>query len=227
MKRYPLIGTNALQVGKSIDLANAALFLKTSTDGVDADTWLLMKFGEGDFTWTMAQEPTYERNRKKLDDVTAGVENPMEISFEGKATFVMSNTDEPFTIHEILTGRNFETGAMQFIGLGEPWLTTYGCPPYAAELELHLVPQIECPLSTVLGEAFLFRYFRQSSIAWNLSSKRVSVRGAAHITYPFAQRPIFSTLYSDELSNGVLLESELKPLSEIGGEAWPDDPRDV
>ena len=171
----------------------------------------------------------YERNRKKLDDVTSGVENPLEISFEGKATFVMTSGTEPYTIHEILSGRNFETGAMQFMGLGETWLTDYGCPPYATQLELHLIPQLECPLSTVLGEAFLFRYFRASSIGWDLSSKRVSVRGASHITFPFTLRPDFATLYAASLGDGTLLESELVPGATDDGLvlAWPDDPRAV
>lgn len=231
MKRYPLIGANGVQVGKSIDLANAVLFLKTASSNTSGiDTWILMKFGEGDLSWTISQEPTYERNRKKLDDVTSGIENPLEVSFEGKATFVCSSGTEPHTIHEILTGRDFTDGSMQFYGTAENWLSEYGCPPYAAELEFHMIPQIECPLSTVLGEAYLFRYFRASSIGWSVSSKRVSVRGASHVLLPLIQRYDFASAYSVQLAGGSLLESEMVPIEStdgLGAGTFPVDPRSI
>lgn len=225
MKRYPLIGADGLQVGKSIDLANAALFLLTrETEVATDDIWTLIKFGEGNMSWTLTDEPVYELNRKKLDDVSAGNESPLEVTFEGKATFVCSSGTEPYTIHEILKGRNYTTGAKMFYGKPETWLSAYGCPPYAAELELHLIPQLECPLSSVEGEAFLFRYFRASSIGWDISSKRVSVRGMAHITFPYVQRFDFATAYATELADEMLTESELVPLVDLGG-TWTEDPR--
>jgi len=225
MKRYPLIGASGLQVGKSVDLANVALFLMTKATEVATEyDWVLMKFGEGNLTWTLSQEPVYELNRKELDDVSKGNASPLEVTFEGKATFVASSGTEPHTVHEILTGYNFATGAKQFYGTPETWLSEYGCPPYCCQLEFHSIPQLECPLSSALGEATLFRYFRASSIGWDTSSKRVSVRGMSHVKIPFVQRFDFAAAYAAELGDEVLTEGELVPLKNLGG-TWPDDPR--
>lgn len=233
MKRYPLIGLKTgVQVGKSIDLKNTVLFLKTKTASISTSTqvacdiWTLMKFGEGNISWTSAQEINYERDRKKLDDVNPGDEQPLEVSLEGKATFVTSLTSEPATIHEIIRGKDLATQTMKFKGTGEPWLINYGCPPYACELELHIIPQLECPTLEVLGEAHLFRFFRSPSIGWDPSTKRVACNGACHILDPYVIRPNFFSLYSAELgANGKLAMSDLKPLQDLG-ESWPADDRE-
>lgn len=237
MKKYPLIGNvNGLQVGKSIDLRNVALFLKTKTAGVlmdsqtPCDVWTLMKFGEGTFTYTEADEIEYERNRGKLDDVNKGDDQPVEVSFEGKATFVTSRIGsdpaETATIHEIVSGKNYAEGGMKFQGTGEQWLSDFGCPPYTCDLELHNIPQLECPTLLVHGEAHLFRFFRKTSLEWNPETKRVNCRGACHITEPFVIRPNFATLYAAELAEGQLREADLQPLHDLGG-TWPPDPREA
>lgn len=230
-RKYPVIGDNGQQVGKSIDLRNAALFLKTCTeitvssftDHTERDVWLLIKFGEGNLSWNMNREIQYERDRDKLDDVNSGPEQPLEVTFEGKATFVLSASEEPHTIHEITSGYNFETGVMQFAGTPEPWLAKYGCPPYACELEYHQIPQLECPTIDADGEAMLFRYFRASSVGWDQSSKRVSIRGNCDVLVPRVMRPAYATLYATELGEGSLKVTDLVPFTAA---SWYADDRD-
>lgn len=232
MERYPIIGNvNGLQVGKSIELKNAVLFLKTHTSGVKhtqeaCDTFMIMKFSDGNISWNINEEVNYERDRRKLDDVSAGDEQPLEVSFAGKSTFVQSNSDEPATIHEIIKGRNFSTGGWKFGGTAEEWLTRYGCPPYACELELQIIPQLECPLLEAEGEAYLFRYFRAPSVGWDASSKRVDVRGSCDILIPLVKRVDYTALYDFTVPGGVKV-GDLEPLQDVAGaDFWPADPRE-
>ncbi len=233
LKRYPLIGwetsaDNAQQVGKSVDLTNAVLFLKTYSAGIRSygapcDVWTIMKFGEGNLEWTLAKDVEYEGDRKKLDDVTQGAESPLEVTLEGKLTFTASMGNEPATVHEIVTGMDFATGQSKFAGTAEPWLSSYGCPPYACELELHLIPQLECPTVEIPGEAHLFRFFRAPSIGWNISSKRTNCRGAAHVVAPRIIRPDFFSIYSAEIAANEFHVTDCVPLPE---DAWVKDQRD-
>jgi len=234
MKRYPWIGNvNGLQVGKSVDLRNAALFIKTKTAGVandsqtPCDVWTLIKFGEGNFSYTESEAFEYERDRGKLDDVNFGDESPVTFSLEGKATFVSSLSTENATIHEIVKGVDYATQLMKFAGTGEPWLQNYGCIPYAFEMELHIIPQLECPTLTVLGEAFLFRYSRIPSIELSMSTRRVNAgNGESHCIRPFVIRPDFASIYAAELAGGKLRPADLMPLQDKGV-LWPKDPREA
>jgi len=236
MKKYPLIGVDTgQQVGKSIDLRNAALFLKTKKPGtgtssqVACDVWTLIKFGEGNFSYNENESFEYELDRGKLDDVNFGDEQPVSFSLEGKHTFVASQGTENKTIHEIIKGIDYGTLNYQFQGTAETWLSDYGCVPYAFELELHIIPQLECPTLTIPGEAYLFRYCRVPSAEVSLSTRRVNIaNGEAHILRPFVLRPEFATLYATELAGGKLNPADLKPLQDLGQtDIWPADPREA
>jgi len=234
---------NTLQRGSQVSLHNCVLFIKSKyTNGDPA--WMALRFANGNLSASNDYEYTYMYDRGKLDDVRAGDEKPMKLSFEGKFTFVSSNegvTEEAFkenlTVHELLCGRemrnNVDHGTPRLTGIREPWLTAFGCPPYAVEIEVHNNPSLECPDSEAIGEAFLYRYFRAESIQANFENGTLSVSGSAHILQPMSARCacLGGVVPNDEGSGefsytDVRLAAPMDDATEGDVNFWALDPRD-
>jgi hypothetical protein len=201
-----------------IDLKNCTLFIRrtsqanTPPPGGEADQgdYLIVKFGEGNFTYTIRRNIIYELDRGKLDDVRRGDEAPMDITFGGKYEYVMSipagsdplRTDlanayrNQLTIQEAVRGKKFDGSTAHpwlVPGLSpsgverEPWLA---CTPYCTTLELHNDLRRECPdLLDTPGEAVLFRYFRAESVDNDTKAGTVAISGKANILRPNVLNP--------------------------------------
>ena len=193
-----------------IDLKNCTLFIRQTTVSAtapleaDQGNFMIVKFGEGTFNFTIHKNMTYELDRGKLDDVRHGDEAPIDVSFGGKYESIMSapavsNPAIPalrslyrnqLTIPEALRGKMFDgvtTHPWNNVNLErENWLT---CTPYCVALELHNDLRRECPDTTALGEALLFRYFRAESIDPDMKAGTLSVTGKANILRPMALSP--------------------------------------
>ncbi len=222
---------NSQQKGTQTTLKNHVLFLKTKASGVYApgdrcDTYLGLKFGEGNFTWNMTKNQEYMLDRGVLDDVRKGDEAPLEVSFQGKFTFTKTNGDENYTVHEILDGHDFGDPDANpiFVGAVENWLATYGCPPYAAELELHNNPAMDCPNTSAHGEATLFRYFRTDSINVDINGGTIDVSGKCHVLRPIPKR--IDASGGSGGSFGYVKAVDAEPLDLNDAAFWPDDPRE-
>jgi len=227
----------------NIDLKNCTLFVRRTTEantppGADQGDYLIVKFGEGNFTYTVTRNFNYELDRGKLDDIRRGDEAPLDITLGGKYEYVQSvpagidptASDllnayrNQLTIQEAMRGKKFDGGVTPhpWVAAGverEPWLD---CTPYCTALELHNDLRRECPdLTTVPGEALLFRYFRAEAVDHDVSAGTVSVTGKANILRPMALNPLPANwLY--QVNPGDVPIPFLK-----GGGAWnwPEDRR--
>lgn len=231
-----------------IDLKNCVLFLKSSIaapaapEAEPADKiWMALKFGEGNFTWTMNSAVEYVLDRGAIDDVRLGDQAPCDISFEGVYSEILRSDspaspvlDGPITIAEICKGINYADEPVGDIGHGqsilygfrEPWLAFAGvedpvltsCPPYGFAVELHNNPKLLCgPDAAIMGEAIMFRYVRADSVAVDTRAGQISVTAKANVLQPMVRRPIF---------NYALLK-DAKPIPDgvDGANEWAADPR--
>lgn len=211
-----------------IDLKNCLLFIRRHTnhntapgDGERGD-FILVKFGDGNFTWNIRRGYNYELDRGKLDDVRKGDEEPMDISFGGKYEWVSSFPIEGDTnlvrgvyknqlsIVEALRGKILDGESTHpWIGVEdngdrdkakierEPWLapdaSQGACSPYCVALELHHDLRFECPDLDAPGEAYLFRYFRTESINADAKAGTITCSGRANILRPLVKNPYPTT----------------------------------
>ncbi len=222
---------NTMQKGAQFNLKNGVLFLKTKESapaygpGARCDIWMGLKFGEGNFTWSIAKNFDYQLDRGKLDDVRSGDEAPIDVSFQGKYTFCKSRGNESYSPHEIIDGHDFEDGTVLFNGAAENWLSEFGCPPYACELEFHNNPAMECPGTTAHGEAQLFRYFRAESIQCDARAGTIDVSGKCHILRPFIKRVDASGGSGGDF--GYIKKQDMVPLDDSTPTVWPNDAREI
>lgn len=232
-----------------IDLKNCTLFIRRTTEAntppgnTNQGDFMLVKFGEGNFTYTIRRNFTYELDRGLLDDVRRGDEAPLDISFGGKYEYILSipvptpSGATPLrdayvnqlTLQEALRGKILDgVSAHPWITAGierEPWLV---CTPYCTVLELHNDLRLECPDVDVPGEALLFRYFRAEAVDHDVKAGTVSVTGKANILRPMSlspvpyPRPKGTWEYAVDVPGVVPL-----PFLKGGGTwEWPLDPRD-
>lgn len=223
---------NGLQKGNAADLKNTVLFVKTRALVSAASVWMALKFGDGSMNWTINKNYQPMMNRGRLDDIRRGDDALLDVTFDGKYTFALSNyagdgsgPEENYTLHEILEGVEYgiqDHGEPKFQGTRESWLADYGCPPYCCELELHNNPALDCPDTTAIGEAKLFRYFRATSIQVSYDTGMCNVSGQCHILRPMVMRcagPL-GTSPAGYPKFAYSKESDAAPFT-----TWPDDPR--
>lgn len=214
--------------GTRIDMKNVVLFLKSATDLESSPNptsvqWMALEFGEGNLTWTINDAAIeYMPDRGILDDVRAGDQAPLDISFEGKYTKIIRTAGtEKYSIAEMIKGYEYqETDHLTYAlaGIREPWLVydstgadQIGCPPYACELEMHNNPKLSCGDISIVGEAQLFRYFRADSVAVDTRAAQISVTGKSNVIIPMVRRAI--TFDYDKIADA-------EPLTD-----WTKDPR--
>ena len=210
-----------------IDLKNVNLLVlrrsNLAAEPMSHLTGMVVKFGEGTFTWNLRDTITYELDRGRLEDVRRGDEVPIDISFTGKYEYIQQFGANPLgtdylSLFEALDGTlaNGDPSPWQDAGTPptqgpeiEPWLE---CAPYCVALELHNDLRRECPnLTGNFLEAVLFRYFRVESHTMDVKAGTIAVAGKCNITDPLVQRVADFPYTVDDLPS---------PL-----DGWPDDPR--
>jgi hypothetical protein len=229
-----------------IDLKNCVLFIRRDTAAVtppgngNQGDFMLVKFGGGNFTYTIRRNFTYELDRGLLDDVRRGDEAPLDISFGGKYEYILSVPVTPspsvsdlrnaylnqLMLQEAMRGKILDgVTAHPWVTAGlerEPWLT---CTPYCTALELHNDLRHECPETHVRGEALLFRYFRAEAVDHDVKAGTVAVTGKANILRPMALNPWCAT--PDEWPYTLNPGDVPIPFPKGDGTLmWPKDPRD-
>lgn len=193
--------TGALAVGTRIEFAGHTqsyyILAKTETSGdttsitidpklvsavindeviniMDSNT-VEVTIGDGNLTYSEQYNYEYHLNRGRLDDVTAGDEAPMEVSFD--------------FVWEYLSGDN-STGAVPTIeealkntGNASGWVTSDRedvCRPYAVDLELLYTP----PCGSGDKELYIFPDFRPERFDHDLSGQSVTCSGKCNAQQP-------------------------------------------
>ena len=135
-----------------------------------------VKIGEGNLTYTEANNYEYDLDRGTLDTVREGDDIPLEVSTDFTYEFVTTGTGETVTPMDAIRGD----------GAAAEWSSsaTDPCEPYAVDLEVEHVP----PCGTSETEITIFPDFRADSKEFDLSEATISVTGRCNATRPSYSR---------------------------------------
>lgn len=173
MRLYRFIGATTT----GIDLKNVEVKIK---DNVAA--FVVIKFGEGNFTYTRAK--TYETKLDKglIDTVVLGDEVPMDISFGGTWDYVRGDGVD-VTVTDALYQENTASS----------WTSTADgvsgqeCAPYCTDLELVNTPTCTSGIANPI-ETNTFVQFRADSVDYDVGAGTLSVSGKSNSTKPTSVR---------------------------------------
>ncbi len=135
-----------------------------------------IKVGDGNITYTEANEYEYDLDRGVLDTVRAGDEVPMDVSLDFVYEYITTGTSEAVSPMD----------ALKKIGGASEWRSSSSdaCEPYAVDLEI-----VHTPICTTQAiETTIFSDFRSDSREVDLGEASVAVSGRCNVTQPIVTR---------------------------------------
>jgi len=135
-----------------------------------------IKIGDGNVTYTEANEYEYDLDRGVLDTVREGDQVPIDVSIDFVYEFITTGTSEEITPMD----------ALKQIGGATLWVSSSAdpCEPYSVDLEVVYTPL--CTTSEI--ETTLFPEFRSESREVDFGEASVSVSGRCNVTAPTVTR---------------------------------------
>ena len=161
-------------VGRSVDIKNAVITIK---DGVAEE--LIVKLGEGNFTYTENKNRDYILDRGSLDSVRDGDDVPVELTLDAVWEYMSgkASTAGTPTVEDAMKQRN---GAIDWVS-SDPDT----CNPYAVDIELVIDPT---PAGCGDVETYLFSDFRYEQVNHDLRGGTLSFSGKCNVTEPTVSR---------------------------------------
>lgn len=162
-----------------IDLKDCRLYLRdgTSVSAPFGPNEIEVTIGEGNLTYTKSREMIYQRDRGLLDQVKAGDQQPVQLSFDFRWEFLKGGNSPPFvTIEDALKQR----------GGAASWLSsdTDACQPYSVDLIFQRA--LQCGADQ--DEALRFAKFRFETLEHKSGDAQITCTGRANIVTPTALR---------------------------------------
>jgi len=137
---------------------------------------LEIKIGDGNLTYTEANEYEYDLDRGLLDTVRAGDQVPLDLNLDFVYEYITTGTGETISPMD----------AMKGIGGASGWVSSSadGCEPYAIDVEV-----VHTPLCTTQEiETTVFPDFRSESRESDMGEASVSVSGRCNAVQPTVTR---------------------------------------
>jgi len=137
---------------------------------------LEIKIGDGNLTYTEANEYEYDLDRGVLDTVRAGDQVPLDLSLEFVYEYVTTGTSEEISPMD----------ALKKIGGASEWVSSSAdpCEPYAVDVEI-----VHTPICTTQEiETTVFPDFRSESREPDLGEASVAVSGRCNAVQPTVTR---------------------------------------
>jgi len=135
-----------------------------------------IKVGEGNVTYTEANEYEYDLDRGVLDTVRAGNDVPMDVSLDFVYEYITTGTGETISPMDALKQEGGASG----------WVSASSdvCEPYAIDIEV-----VHTPICTTQAiETTVFSDFRSNSREVDLGEASVAVSGSCNVTQPTINR---------------------------------------
>jgi len=135
-----------------------------------------IKIGDGNITYTEANEYEYDLDRGVLDTVREGDQVPIDVSIDFVYEFITTGTSESVSMMD----------ALKAIGGAAEWRSSSSdpCEPYSVDLEVIYTPL--CTTSEI--ETTLFPEFRSESREIDYGEANISVSGRCNVTAPTVTR---------------------------------------
>ena len=137
---------------------------------------LEIKIGDGNLTYTEANEYEYDLDRGVLDTVRAGDQVPLDLSLDFVYEYITTGTSEEISPMD----------ALKQIGGASAWVSSSAdpCEPYSVDVEV-----IHTPICTTQEiETTVFPDFRSESREPDLGEATVSVSGRCNAVQPTVTR---------------------------------------
>ncbi|CAL1125571.1 unnamed protein product [Cladocopium goreaui] len=141
-----------------------------------------IKVGDGDITYTEADEYLYDLDRDELDTVRKGQDQPMEVSLNFVYEQITTGTDEPIAPMDAIKRRG---GAAEWVSAAED-----KCEPYAIDVVVVHTP----PCGTTESETTTFPDFRSESREVSFRDANIAISGRCNATEPIVERDEFDNL---------------------------------
>ncbi len=135
-----------------------------------------IKIGDGNVTYTEANEYEYDLDRGLLDTVRSGDEVPMDVSLDFVYEYITTGTNETISPMD----------ALKKIGGASGWVSSSSdaCEPYAIDVEV-----VHTPICTTQAiETTVFSDFRSDNREVDLGEASVAVSGRCNVTQPTVTR---------------------------------------
>lgn len=156
-----------------------------TADGIPADNAVItftgraleVKVGEGNLTYTVAKEYSYDKDRGILDTVRELDEQPLEVSLDGTLEEIRSiSGDDTPTPSEVLLNE----------GAAATWESSSSdaCEPFAIDIEVEIVR----PCGGVQREIITFPDFRPESVDYDFQDATISTKGKCNVVTPTVVR---------------------------------------
>jgi hypothetical protein len=159
----------------TIDLKKCTLTIK---DGSSTPKECVIKFGDGNLTYSINRNIDYLLDRGVLNDVREGDQVPCDVSFDAIYEFYMSDVagGESVTPAE----------ALQKIESASAWVSTGAdaCEPYAVDLVL----EYDLTCGTTKDETLTFSEFRYEKLDFDVKAGSISVSGKCNEIRPTSSR---------------------------------------
>jgi len=126
--------------------------------------------GEGNLSYTEAQNMDYTLDRGNLDTVRQGDDIPVDVTMEFSYEFVTASSGEIITPSDALKG----------VGEANEWISSSSdlCEPYAVDIEV--ARELSC--GSVESETTLLSDYRWESLEFSLRDATISSSGKCNIT---------------------------------------------
>lgn len=154
----------------TIDLKYATIKIKDGTSVTPKE--LEIKVGEGNLTYTERKEMIYDKDRNALDTVREGEEQPVELNFDIKWTYITALA---------ASGTPTVEDALKKKGEASTWVSTDEdeCAPYCVDIEIEYVPDCQATGNT---EIISFPDFRYEELAHDLRNATIACSGRCNAT---------------------------------------------
>lgn len=123
---------------------------------------LIVRIGEGNFTWNERRNVDYTRNRGVITEVRLGDDEAVEVSFDFIWDWISASAGGSVTIVEAIKGT-----AAAWVTAGD------SCEPFAVDLQLQISPD-ECGST---DETITFDEFRWETINPDLRAGAIACTG--------------------------------------------------
>lgn len=161
-------------VHEVIDLKNCTvklICLDDSTPGVEQE--LIIKVGEGTFTWTEKVNREYKLDRGTLNTVRDGDEEPVEWSLDLSWDWIQGTSEAP-EADGIAELKAFLKGDSTHVTID----SADACAPYAFKIQVEYVP--DC--GDTGGKDIVLDKCRIESLQYDIGAGTISASGRANVT---------------------------------------------
>lgn len=162
----------------TLDRASTEAWTDAAVFGRQSPNEVEINIGEGNITWSTKDANEYRLNKRSLDTVVSGDEQPMDVSFsivwDALIDRIGGSAPRPYE-------------ALKNIGEAAAWISAGElCEKFAVDIVVYNEP--DCATLTDPSELYIFPMFRWDEIAGDMSNNALEATGRCNVLEPVIAR---------------------------------------